>query len=45
MEWEQVYEADSPETAIELAKLEAHHGTVVDELASVEEVQPAEVVD
>lgn len=39
IEWEQMYEADSPEVAVDLAKLEAHHGTIVDEIASVAEAE------
>jgi len=39
IEWEQTYAAASSDEALELAKLEAHHGTIVDEFSSVEEIE------
>lgn len=35
MEWQQVYEAPNADTAAELARLEAHHGTITDEWMDV----------
>lgn len=43
IEWEQTYEGDdlSPAAAIELAKLETHHGTIVWEKVRIEDARPA----
>lgn len=35
MEWEQIYEAPSADVAADLARLEAHHGTITDEWMDV----------
>lgn len=39
IEWEQTYEEPdlTPAAAVELAKLEAHHGAVIDENVLIEE--------
>jgi hypothetical protein len=39
IEWEQLYEAENADIAADLARLEAHHGTVVDEHVIVQDVE------
>jgi hypothetical protein len=39
LEWEQLYEADNADIAADLARLEAHHGTIVGEDVIVEDVE------
>ncbi len=41
LEWENYYEADNEGVAVDLAKLEAHHGFVTDEQVIVEQVEEA----
>ena len=42
IEWNDIYEARTPEAAAELARLEAQHGTVIDEHIDVKALQPAQ---
>jgi hypothetical protein len=39
IEWEQVYEAPNEVMAIDLARQEAQHGTIVDERIEVEKIE------
>lgn len=45
IEFENVYEAPDEGVAVDLAKLEAHHGCITDEQVIVEELVAAEMVD
>lgn len=45
VEWEQLYEAPNADTAAELARLEAHNGTVLDEWLDVDLVEALDAAE